>query len=42
MPKITLYLKDAEIHSEVSGILTSGMVGVEVNLVCDDSWDGLQ
>lgn len=42
MPKITLYLKDAEIHSEVSGILTSGMAGVEVNLVCDDSWEGLK
>ena len=41
MPRITLYLKDAEIRSEVSGILTSGMAGVEVNLICDDSWDGL-
>ena len=41
MPKITLYLNDAEIRSEVSGILTSGMVGVEVDLVCDEAWEGL-
>lgn len=41
MPKITLYLKQAQIRSEVSGILTSGMVGVEVELVCDESWEGL-
>lgn len=41
MPKITLYLKEAQLHSEVSGILTSGMVGVEVQLVCDESWAGL-
>lgn len=41
MPKITLYLKQAQIRSEVSGILTSGMVGVEVELVCDGSWEGL-
>ena len=41
MPKITLHLSDAEIRSEVSGILTSGMVGVEVNLVCDEAWEGL-
>ena len=41
MPRITLYLNDAEIRSEVSGILTSGMVGVEVDLVCDEAWEGL-
>lgn len=41
MAKITLYLKDAQIRSEVSGILTSGMVGVEVELVCDESWEDL-
>lgn len=42
MAEITLYLKDAQIRSQVSGILTSGMVGVEVNLCCDESWDGLR
>ena len=41
MPRITLYQNDAEIRSEVSGILTSGMVGVEVDLVCDEAWEGL-
>lgn len=42
MPLITLYLKDAELRSQVSGILTSGMVGIEVKLVCDESWNGLR
>ena len=41
MAKITLYLKDAQIRSEVSGILTSVMVGVEVKLVCDENWEDL-
>ena len=41
MTRITLYLKGAQIRSEVFGILTSGMVGVEVNFICDESWNGL-
>ena len=41
MAEITLYLKDAQIRSRVSGILASGMVGVEVNLCCDENWEGL-
>lgn len=42
MPRITLYLKDAQLRCEVSGILTSGMVGVEAELICDEAWDGMR
>lgn len=41
MTKIQLTLTGAEVSAKTTGVLTSGMVGVEVSILCDDVWDGL-
>lgn len=41
MTKIQLTLTGAEACAKTTGTLTSGMVGVEVRILCDSAWDGL-
>lgn len=41
MTSIKLYVTGAEIHAEVSGLLTAGMVGLPVEIVWDDEWKKL-
>lgn len=41
MTKIQLTLTGAEACAKTTGVLTSGMVGVEVGILCDSAWDGL-
>lgn len=41
MTSIKLIVNGAEARTEVSGTLTSGMVGIPVTIECDSSWDGL-
>lgn len=42
MTSIRLILTGANARAEVSGVLTSGMVGVPVTIECDDEWEGLE
>ena len=41
MTSITLNVTGARIRAEVSGILTSGMVGIPVSIQYDEAWNGL-
>lgn len=41
MTKIKLFVHGANAWAEVTGELTSGMVGIPVEIVWDNSWDGL-
>lgn len=41
MTTIKLILSGAKARAEVNGVLTSGMVGIPVTIVCDDAWKGL-
>ena len=41
MTSIKLIVSGASARAEVDGLLTSGMVGIPVTIVCDGAWDGL-
>lgn len=41
MTSIKLIVTGASAQAEVDGLLTSGMVGIPVTIVCDGAWDGL-
>lgn len=41
MTSIKLIVTGASARAEVDGLLTSGMVGIPVTIVCDGAWDGL-
>lgn len=41
MTSIKLIVRGAKAFAEVSGVLTSGMVGIPVTIEYDDNWDGL-
>ena len=41
MTTIKLIVTGASAQAEVDGLLTSGMVGIPVTIVCDGAWDGL-
>lgn len=41
MTSIKLIVNGAEARAEVDGILTAGMVGIPVTIVCDSTWNGL-
>lgn len=41
MTSIKLIVSGASARAEVDGLLTSGMVGIPVTIVCDSAWDGL-
>lgn len=41
MTSIRLSLTGPTARAEVEGVLTAGMVGVPVHIVCDSAWDGL-
>lgn len=41
MTSIKLFVTGASARAEVDGLLTSGMVGIPVTIVCDGAWDGL-
>lgn len=41
MTSIKLIVTGASARAKVDGLLTSGMVGIPVTIVCDGAWDGL-
>lgn len=41
MTRIKLIVTGAKARAEVDGILTSGAVGIQVEILCDSAWDGL-
>lgn len=41
MTRIRLLVTGASARAEVDGILTAGMVGIPVQIICNSTWDGL-
>ena len=41
MTRIKLIVTGAKARAEVDGILTSGAVGIPVEIICDSTWNGL-